>query len=144
MWAEPQQPRAYSGGTPRLPSSPSGIMADSSDALLQHRAAAEHAAGLTYGDPEPLSPEALDLQTGESPGEGLSLADSLHHRVEVAAVQNSLAHMSMPHLGSDVGTTTPAQIKPPARRQPAGSPGEHACACGPQWTALHVVMPLWV
>ena len=126
MWAEPQPTRSYSGGTSanRLPSSPTGVISDSNDSILQHRQAAAAAATLSYNDNGALSPEALDLQQmQESACNELDHAESLHHRMDVAAVQDSLAHMSMPHLSPDLGAATPAQLKPPGRRQPPGSPG---------------------
>lgn len=133
MWAEPQPQRSYSGAaSARGMPSPSRLLSDSTDSLLQQRQVLDHAAAAaalsSYVDTEEgVSPDALDMQpTAESAGEGGGLAQSLHHCVEMAAVQNSLAHMSMPQFNSEVGVSTPAQLKPPGRRQPPGSPGQHA------------------
>lgn len=52
----------------------------------------------------------LPLRVVGSPG----FAEDLEHRVEVAAVQNSLAQMSMPHGGHQLS----------GLRQENGSPGE--------------------
>ena len=55
----------------------------------------------------------LPLRVVGSPG----FAEDLEHRVEVAAVQNSLAQMSMPHGGHQLS----------GLRQENESPGESSC-----------------
>ncbi|KAK9810800.1 hypothetical protein WJX73_008634 [Symbiochloris irregularis] len=96
-----------------------------------------HSLKILWAQPQPMRTSSAGMHTGESMGIGVGAAAALqhHHNVEVAAVQNSLAHMSMPHVGVNIagGTATPVQAKAPGRRQPPGSPeseGDSGSASG--------------
>eukprot|EP00891_Asterochloris_glomerata_P003567 jgi/Astpho2/3567/Aster-x0169 len=108
MFAEPMNLRAM-GQKPSPPEAARMHLAasqESEEVVQQHTGSMSGASGL-----DDISSH-LPLRVVGSPG----FAEDLEHRVEVAAVQNSLAQMSMPHGGHQLS----------GLRQENGSPGSVA------------------
>ncbi|KAK9841804.1 hypothetical protein WJX81_004164 [Elliptochloris bilobata] len=115
-YADPQALRAGVRGAPPLaPSGDASVRSDSNDSILQRRSA------LRDPGEEATSPAAAVVHASEE-----SAIESREHRVEVAAVQVSLAHMSMPRREREGPPAAAAaqESGPPlkaGRRQPPAS-----------------------